>query len=219
MGTETVMQVEAVDGEATRVDADLGGFLPCEVDATLWLNGSPLADANVMLLEQAHRRGGLGAASDAEGHLCVLALPGSYRFAWCPPGMSTVYASGTFELTAGGKLTPVLAFSSGELRILLRDADGSPLQGAHVTLLPSDGSEGAALPETDANGNASGHLAPGRYRCQTLPKHLRDAAALRDFIRNHPNDWQQALVPLGEVEVKQGTVTSAELRVPAEEGR
>jgi hypothetical protein len=213
---ETLMRVTAVDGEATRVEADLASFMPCEVDATLWLNGRPLANERVMLVSS---RGGLGNNSDAEGHLRVLAFPGTYRLQWLPRDNPGLYASSVMEFTGGVKAMPTVMFASGELHLRLRDVDGSPQARCRVQVRPADRSETLFLAETDEDGSASAHLVPGTYHCMTLPRQLLDPSAWRDYLRSHPNDWQQALMAIGDVEIKQGSVTSVELRVPGEGSR
>lgn len=219
-GKEAVAHLELQDGATCNCEVDLGRFVAGELDATLLHNGQPLGNANIFVTRlgaDGRMAGGSAAVSDADGHLRLFGLAGSYSFDWSAAYAPDVRAPEAVALTGGGKTTTNLTFLTGEVQLCVVDTDGHPVLGLRISLRPSNPGAELRLRPTDVAGRVAADVPPGTYKVIATPKRLLDAVAARAFAETHrgdPKAWDAAMVDIGEITVQQGLTTKAELHLP-----
>ncbi len=201
--------------QEARLDIDLRGVLPGELEAKVFQNGSPFADQRCQLIGPFPPDGVEPAPScsigtDESGGFRVLLPPGRYCCGLIPPagrrlGRDRLFRDciiRTQEVVAVepcGVAKATFTFAIGSLDVQVVDADGAPVPGAAVQL--RRGEEWLPLPATKSDGHAIVDLAPGSYPLR----------ATRSAEPATSTDWISA----GDVVVTAANVTASSIRLAA----
>ena len=187
-------------GETVRgltIEVSKGGVL--EVVVTDAANNTPLADASVMVSDQA-RPQPRSRKTDAQG-LARFQLPaGEYRVNWIRKETYTFQRSDDPLVVEDGKTERVEIQLSGQpkLKGVVRDEAGAPVEGATVSILPG----GMGATETDAQGRFEAQWDPRRWtgrelQMYALIRHQERSLAMAAEIGEETDTLEIALQPGG----------------------
>ena len=230
-----VGRVTLREGETSDVVVDLAA-LQCgrgSVDATVLLDGEPLADTVVLpkaiVPDGSAALAGRSSATmrtDAAGHLQFEGWQGRYQLFWSPTNDlfrgERIAAEETFELVRGQRTAVTLHLRTGTLRVRVLDAEGKPVAGVAVELVDAAGQWRATLPATDADGRSEQRVEAATFDLRALPAALlaqHPGRAGRRRQQPGEDPLAASLIPLGKVTVTAATATEATLHLPVDAGR
>jgi hypothetical protein len=210
-----------VDGTNPRATIDLSQWSWCELRGRVILDGDPLVDQRVSVVEAGHRdwpRSRVDARTDLDGRFQVQVRPGRYLVAHGDFGLGASWRSEPVAVEVGdGAGERTFALHTGRLELLLVDARGEPQRGCRMQLLEAMSDLMWVPAHTDGDGIVHERLQPQPWHVAILPAGAMDEALA---LRERPLEaMRDARVQLGTVTVLPGETTRARFTVPAAAGR